>query len=155
MHFLEHKIPPPFISLLSAAGMYYLSRSEFAISIDSIIDFKAKIALVMLVFSSWIALFAVWSFKQAKTTISPTRPNNTACLVTTGVFKYSRNPMYLSVALSLLAFAVFLADYSALCGVVLFVMYITQFQIKPEERILKEKFGAPYDVYLTKVRRWI
>jgi protein-S-isoprenylcysteine O-methyltransferase Ste14 len=63
--------------------------------------------------------------------------------------------MYVAVALSLVALTVYLGEALSLTGVVAFVIYITQFQIKPEERILKEKFGAPYETYLSKVRRWI
>ncbi|TLX47008.1 protein-S-isoprenylcysteine methyltransferase [Pseudoalteromonas phenolica] len=155
MHVLDNKVPPPVVAVFCASAMYWLAHSKFAIPINILAHMKLEIALTILLVAVLIAFCAVWSFKQAQTTISPTKPQNSAALVTTGLFKHSRNPMYVAVALSLFAFAVYLADALSLAGVGAFVLFITQFQIKPEERILKEKFGAPYDVYLTKVRRWI
>ena len=155
MHVLDNKIPPPVVAVFCAVAMYWLAHSKFAISIDTFAYMKIEIALTLLSVAVLVALCAVWSFKKAQTTISPTKPQNSAALVTTGVFKYTRNPMYVAVALSLFSFSVFLADALSLVGVGVFVLYISEFQIKPEERILKEKFGAPYETYLTKVRRWI
>jgi len=155
MHVLDNKIPPPIVAVFCAAAMYWLAHSKFAITINTLAHIQLKIALIILLISVLIALCAVWSFKRARTTISPTKPQNSAALVTSGLFKYSRNPMYVAVAFSLVAFTVYLGEALSLTGVVAFVIYITQFQIKPEERILKEKFGAPYETYLSKVRRWI
>ena len=155
MYFLDNKIPPPVVAVFCAAAMYWLAHSKFAIPINILAHMELEIALTILLVAVLIAFCAVWSFKQAQTTISPTKPQNSAALVTTGLFKYSRNPMYVAVALSLFAFVIYLNDYLSLIGVVAFVLYITQFQIKPEERVLREKFGAPYETYLSSVRRWI
>lgn len=155
MYFLDNKIPPPVVAVFCAAAMYWLAHSKFAIPINILAHMELEIALTILLVAVLIAFCAVWSFKQAQTTISPTKPQNSAALVTTGLFKYSRNPMYVAVALSLFAFVIYLNDYLSLIGVVAFVLYITQFQIKPEERVLREKFGAPYETYLSVVRRWI
>ena len=155
MHVLENKIPPPVGAGFWAAAMYWLAHSKFAIPINILAHMELEIALTILLVAVLIAFCAVWSFKQAQTTISPTKPQNSAALVTTGLFIYSRNPMYAAVALSLVALTVYLGDALSLTGVVAFVLYITEFQIKPEERILKEKFGVPYKTYLSLVRRWI
>jgi protein-S-isoprenylcysteine O-methyltransferase Ste14 len=76
-------------------------------------------------------------------------------LVTGGVFRVTRNPMYLSLLLYLLAWCVYLSSWPAFVFLPLFVLYITQFQIKPEERTLSTLFGAQYSSYMERVRRWL
>lgn len=82
-------------------------------------------------------------------------PDNAAKLVTIGIYRVSRNPMYLGMLLFLLAWALFLSNYAALFPPVLFVISMTLFQIKPEEKTLHNKFGPEYDDYSRRVRRWI
>ncbi|WP_210307157.1 methyltransferase family protein [Paenochrobactrum gallinarii] len=87
--------------------------------------------------------------------INPLRPETTSALVTTGIYRYSRNPMYVGFALFLLAFAVLLSSPGALLGVLGFVLYIDRFQILPEEQALNVLFGADFTNYCTQVRRWL
>ena len=79
----------------------------------------------------------------------------TSTLVTTGIFRISRNPMYLSLTLWLLAWSLFCGTFWGLLVVVAFVVYLTEFQIKPEEQFLAQKFGQAYLEYKQSVRRWI
>jgi protein-S-isoprenylcysteine O-methyltransferase Ste14 len=98
---------------------------------------------------------AILTFSRVKTTIDPVRIDRANVLVTTGVYRFTRNPMYLSMALLLTAWASYLAHPLAAIGPIAFVMYISRFQIFPEERVLQAKFGDLYTIYRSEVRRWI
>jgi protein-S-isoprenylcysteine O-methyltransferase Ste14 len=97
----------------------------------------------------------VLSFRRAKTTVNPLKPETSASLVSTGVYSFTRNPMYLGMALVLLAWAAYLASPWALAGPALFALYITRFQIIPEERVLARLFGTSFAEYRKRVRRWL
>jgi protein-S-isoprenylcysteine O-methyltransferase Ste14 len=102
-----------------------------------------------------IARSGVRNFSRAKTTINPVNIDAASTLVTTGIFAYTRNPMYLGMTALLLGWAIFLSGVWTFLGPLLFVLFITRFQILPEETVLAGKFGASYDAYTQKVRRWI
>jgi protein-S-isoprenylcysteine O-methyltransferase Ste14 len=102
-----------------------------------------------------IALGGVLSFVRAKTTVNPLKPESSAALVSTGVYSFTRNPMYLGMALVLLAWAAYLYSIWALAGPALFAGYITRFQIVPEERALGGLFGDRFASYKKRVRRWL
>jgi protein-S-isoprenylcysteine O-methyltransferase Ste14 len=76
-------------------------------------------------------------------------------LVSTGVYSFTRNPMYLGMALVLLAWAAYLSSAWSLLGPLLFALYITRFQIVPEERVLDRLFGTSFAAYKKCVRRWL
>jgi len=94
-------------------------------------------------------------FKRARTTISPLKPENSTALVTSGIYRFTRNPMYVGLTLLVLGWAAFLCSAWALLGPVVFVLYISRFQIAPEERVLSAKFGTAYADYALRVRRWL
>ena len=100
--------------------------------------------------ASGVALFA-----HAHTTIHPEAPQKTSTLVTTGVYRLTRNPMYLGMAIVLVGWAAWLASPVALVGVGAFALYIYRFQIRPEEAVLAAKFGRAYAAYREQVRRWL
>jgi protein-S-isoprenylcysteine O-methyltransferase Ste14 len=102
-----------------------------------------------------LAPIAARQFTRAKTSVNPLNISKASSLLTTGVFAWSRNPMYLAMACILIAWALFLSVAWTLLGPVLFVAFITRFQIVPEERVLADKFGAEYAAYRERVRRWI
>jgi protein-S-isoprenylcysteine O-methyltransferase Ste14 len=95
------------------------------------------------------------TFWQNKTTINPVDLKSASALVTSGVFRYSRNPMYVGFATVLVGWAVCLAAPSAILGPVAFVLFTNRFQIVPEERVMLAKFGQAYDDYRVQVRRWL
>ena len=82
-------------------------------------------------------------------------PESAEQLVTNGIYQLSRNPMYLGATLILLALAVYLRNSMAFVAMPLFMIYLTLFQIRPEERILAEKFGEEFESYRKAVRRWL
>jgi protein-S-isoprenylcysteine O-methyltransferase Ste14 len=109
------------------------------------------LALVGLAFG----VAGVVSFRRARTTVNPTTPAAASSLVSSGVYRITRNPMYVGLALLLFAWAVFLSSAWSLLGVLAFVLYIGRFQIVPEERALAQLFGSEYTAYQAKVRRWL
>jgi protein-S-isoprenylcysteine O-methyltransferase Ste14 len=98
---------------------------------------------------------AIRAFMRAGTTINPVAIDTASILVTTGPFARSRNPMYVAMALLLTAWALALNSLAALAGPLLFVLFITRFQILPEEGAMSAKFGATYTDYRARVRRWL
>ncbi len=98
---------------------------------------------------------AIRSFLRVGTTVDPMRVDRALTLVTTGVYARTRNPMYAALALLLTAWAAWLGLLAPFLGPVLFVLYITRFQILPEERALMARFGDDYARYKSAVRRWL
>lgn len=112
-------------------------------------------ALVLAGAGACFDLAGLRAFRKAHTTINPLRPDRAAAVVTTGVYRVTRNPMYLGLVLILLGLALYLASPWAVLGPPVFVAYITRYQIQPEERVLAAHFGAPYTAYCAQVRRWL
>jgi protein-S-isoprenylcysteine O-methyltransferase Ste14 len=100
-------------------------------------------------------LLGVMAFYRAKTTVNPLKPSATSSIVQSGIYRYTRNPMYLGMLLVLLGLALYLAHPAAFVALPVFVAYLTRYQIIPEERILAARFGAEYSAYASRVRRWI
>lgn len=153
MHKLELKIPPPAVALLLAAAMWGLGRLMPLLELAPAM--RMTVASLIAVAGLGFDLAGVIAFSRAKTTVNPLRPDKTATVVTSGIYRITRNPMYVGMALILLAWAVFLSSAWALLGPLVFVLYITRFQIKPEERALAARFGRSYADYLASVRRWL
>ena len=112
-------------------------------------------AVVLVCIGQSIGIAGIVAFRRAKTTVNPIKARLASALVIRGVYRYTRNPMYLGLLLTLLAWAVFLANPIAVLWVVVYVLYITRFQIIPEERVLTSLFGAEYEAYKGRVRRWV
>jgi protein-S-isoprenylcysteine O-methyltransferase Ste14 len=153
MKALELKIPPALLALIFGAGMW---------AIDQLLpQFKQNWlwhnTAAQLVFGLAVVLIVagIISFRMAKTTVDPTHPEKATTIVNTGVYKFTRNPMYLGFLLGLLAFVLNLANPITLIFLPMFLLYMNQFQIKPEERALTALFGESYLQYCKTVRRWI
>ncbi len=112
-------------------------------------------ALALVAIGQSISISGMVSFRRAKTTMNPIKPGAASSLVSSGVYRFTRNPMYLGLSVTLLGWAMFLSNPLALLAVALFVLYINRFQINPEERVLWSLFGAEYAAYKEKVRRWL
>lgn len=100
-------------------------------------------------------ILSIVQFKKANTTVDPRFPEKVNQLVTTGVFKYTRNPMYLSMLLLLIGVAFKFGNPINALIIFAFVLSITTYQIKPEEQILSEIFGDEYLKYKSRTGRWI
>ena len=113
------------------------------------------VALALLVLGVAIAIAGVLAFRRARTSVDPLTPTKATSIVATGVYSVSRNPMYLGMALALLGVAVWVSSVPGYLLVPVFCLYITRFQIQPEERALVAAFGEPFLAYMGEVRRWV
>lgn len=150
---LDNRIPPPLAMLLVGAAMWATARAWSALAFDP--PLRVPLAAAIALIGLGIEIAAGWAFRRASTTVNPLRPQTAARLVTGGANRFSRNPMYVGQALLLLAWAVWLGHAAALAQWPLFPLFITRFQILPEERALAARFGAEYAAYRAKVRRWL
>ena len=153
MQALELKVPPPLVALILGAAMWALSLRTQAIALDAFARAFAGGAVALL--GGGVSLAGIIGFSRAKTTVSPHKPENTSALVTAGIYRFTRNPMYVGVLLVLAGWAVFLAVPWAIAGPLVFFLYIDRFQIAPEERVLSSMFGEEYAKYRATVRRWV
>jgi len=150
---LALKVPPLALALALAALMALLAGRwpELAVAIPA----RSAIAALLLLGGAGIALAAIAAFRRARTTVNPLAPERASALVAAGIYRVSRNPMYLGVALILLGWALWLANLLALALVPAFVVYIDRFQIAPEEEALAQRFGADFAAYRAATRRWL
>ena len=102
-----------------------------------------------------IGIAAVLGFRRAKTTINPLTPQASSALVVRGIYRWTRNPMYLAMLLVLIGWACIVSNWAALAMLPLFVATLNRLQIEPEERALHARFGAEFENYRRKVRRWL
>lgn len=153
MKWLELKIPPALLMLIFMLMMWALDRllPQFK---QGWVWHEWAYSGVFLVAIVLIAAGA-FSFRKARTTVDPTRPENTSSVVTTGIYQLSRNPMYLGFLLILVAFMFKLSNPITLLFLPVFVVYMNRYQIKPEERALNKLFGEEYNHYCRNVRRWV
>lgn len=148
---METKIPPPIVTLVFGLSIYF-SRGIFQV-VE--IKYSFYFGILLLVLGFVILISAVRLFRKDKTTVNPLSPEQATKLVTDGIFKYSRNPMYLGMALVLGSIAVFFNLIGGIILVALFCAYITKFQILPEERAMRDLFSDDFDKYTKVTRRWI
>jgi len=150
---LKLKIPPPVVALLCGLLIWALSEVLPAYSRGE--EIRHNIAYILLGMAISIDLWALVSFILAKTTIDPRYPHKTSAIVSTGIYSYTRNPMYLGLTLILSALSIWLGAKFGLFAVAGFILYMNNFQIIPEEEHLEKQFGDVYIRYKTSVRRWI
>ncbi|MEM6988019.1 MAG: isoprenylcysteine carboxylmethyltransferase family protein [Pseudomonadota bacterium] len=150
---LENAIPPPLVALLCACLMWVAAQAGAAF--DLLGPLRELIIAGLLALATYCGLSAAFLFRDSATTLDPRKPSDVSVFVTDGVFRRSRNPMYLGMAFILTAWAFYLASLFAFAGVVLFVVYINRFQIVPEERALQARFGDDFRDYCKRVRRWL
>ena len=153
MNALKLKIPPVAQTFIVAAGMWLVSR--YAPSLSVTIPARVFLAVFVAGLGVAAAAPAVSAFRSADTTVDPFTPDKASALVVAGVYRFSRNPMYLGLLCLLIAWAVWLSNLAAFAWLVVFVLYMNRFQILPEDRALTEQFGDDYRAYLKSVRRWI
>lgn len=150
---LELTVPPPLIMLVVGLIMWLLSFTFPALAMVSISSYSGAAVIGLL--GLGISMAGVVTFMRAKTTSDPRKPADASTLVTSGIYRLTRNPMYLGVLLILIAWGLVLGNLLALICAFAFVPYINRYQISPEERLLEEKFGPVFTAYKAKVRRWI
>lgn len=150
---LETKIPAPVVAAVAGAAM-----KSYAVAAGVAMDpsaWRMYTGVAIAQASAAVVLAALASMLRARTTINPFAPARARSLVTAGVFRVSRNPMYLSLLLLLVAYAVRLDSPLVWLAPLAFVAYVNRFQIGPEERALEAKFGDAYLRYRVRTRRWL
>lgn len=156
MKTLELKVPPLALVLITAALMWVLSVILPALSIGLSASWPITfIALAVALIGAVFCVLGVWEFRKMGTTVDPRVPEQLASLVVRGVYRVSRNPMYVGFLFFLIAWGVFLNNFISLVLLLAFVMYMNRFQIAPEERQLRKTFGDAYRQYENGVRRWL
>ena len=156
MKYLELKCPPPIVMVFSGMLAWFVAQRDIDFLQQQLM--AADIIfwpLLFIIVGILLAVAGVKEFKQHHTTISPLDPSQSSSLVTSGIYQFTRNPMYLGMLLVLLGWADLLDTILAFSGAVAFFVYISFFQIKPEEEIIKEKFGQDFIHYCANVRRWL
>ncbi|MFC1746190.1 methyltransferase family protein [Candidatus Riflebacteria bacterium] len=150
---MELKIPPPLVAALCAAFMREISKKFNRATLNS--GRTGPLAMLVLIIGSVISLSAIVLFRKTRTTVNAMKPRNAKRLVDSGMYRFSRNPMYLGVLLILTSLAIWLENILNLAVLLFFVWYMTKFQIVPEEKVLEELFREQFEAYRAKVRRWI
>ena len=153
MKALEHRIPPPLVALILGVLMWLAARgAEFA-PIES--DIRGVGSIVAMALGFITSLAGALTFRRAGTTLNPHTIEKASTLVTNGIFALTRNPMYLGLTIILTGWAGWLGSPWLLVGPALCALFLNRFQILPEETVMREKFGAEYDAYCARVRRWL
>ena len=148
---MNKKIPPAIVTLICGLGIYF-SRPffpEYILSINNILS------IFILFLGLGILFISAASFKKHQTTINPLKPEQASSLVISGVFSFSRNPMYLGMVLILLSLSFKFNPIGGIFFTLLFAIYITRFQIIPEEAVMEKLFGDDFQKYKSKTRMWI
>ena len=148
---LETRVPPPVWAVLVGALMFAFDRLDLGGTAGS-----TGLGLAVAAVGLAVAASGVWQFARAGTTVDPHRPGDASALVAGGIYRVTRNPMYVGLTLVLVGWGLVLrSPVVAVAGAVIFMAIITRLQIIPEERVLRARFGPAYDDFCARTRRWI
>jgi len=150
---LELKVPPLVLVLVLAAAMWFAAMQLPSLAIT--LPWRQGLAVTISGVGILFILSGMYAFRKAKTTVNPTKPAAASSVVTSGVYRFSRNPMYVGFLLALIGWATFLSHTLPFLFLPVFIAYMNHFQISPEERALSDKFGDEYETYKQAVRRWL
>lgn len=153
MNYLENRIPPPLVAVITAAGMWWLST--FTNTLALVATVKYSLVLGFSLAGIFFSLSGAISFRLAKTTVNPLKPEKASALVTSGIYQFTRNPMYVGFVAFLFALASFLGTVWGVGLIAVYIAYIQRFQILPEEKALTQLFQDEFESYKTQVRPWL
>ena len=145
------KIPPPILVLILTSLVYFSSTKLESIHLP----YRQTVSVLILIIGLVVIISPVFDFIKSKTTVNPVKFQNVNRLVTTGIYKYSRNPMYLGMILIIISTTVYYLNFLSVFSPLIFYIWINKFQISREEIFLEGKFGNEYLKYKSKTRRWI
>ena len=145
------KIPPPMLVLILVSSNYFSSKKIDLIHLPN----QDLISIIILLIGILIVINPIFKFIKSKTTIDPIKFKKVNKLIISGIYKYSRNPMYLGLLMIVISTSIFFLNIFSITTPLLFYCWINRFQIKREEIFLTEKFGEEYMSYKIKTRRWI
>ena len=147
---LRTKIPPPLITLICILIIYFFEKEFIFFE-----DWNIYISGFFLLWGLIIIAFAVFKFAKTKTTVDPTKPSKTSSLVISGIYRITRNPMYLGMLFLIISFTFYKLSLVGAIVIPSFIFYINKYQIEPEEYEMRKKFGENFEDYCKKVDRWI
>jgi len=145
------KIPPPILVLILASSNYFSSKKIDLFHLPN----QKLMSILILLIGMLILINPIFKFIKSKTTIDPIKFKKVNKLITSGIYKYSRNPMYLGLLMIVISTSIFYLNIFSITTPLFFYFWINRFQIKREEIFLTEKFGKEYSLYKAKTRRWI
>jgi len=145
------KIPPPILVMILVSSNYFSSKKIDLIHLPN----QDLISIIILLIGILILINPIFKFIKSKTTIDPIKFKKVNKLIISGIYKYSRNPMYLGLLMIVISTSIFFLNIFSITTPFLFYYWMNRFQIKREEIFLTEKFGEEYISYKTKTRRWI
>jgi protein-S-isoprenylcysteine O-methyltransferase Ste14 len=150
---MKLKVPPALVAFVIGLVMWGFDHSIHpAFAIFTVPQWPYRLILGVAV---TVGVLALYQFFQNRTTVDPHKPGHASKLVTGGIYRFSRNPMYVALLILMIGFGFKLGNLFSLLLLPLFVMYMNRFQITPEEEILREKFGVEFENYTSQVRRWL
>jgi protein-S-isoprenylcysteine O-methyltransferase Ste14 len=150
---MKNKIPPPILMLIFGAVMWFVAKSGFAYPVS--VPYALIAAIVVAVIGVSISVSALRQFSAAETTVNPLQPDAATSLVQSGIFNKTRNPMYVGLSLVITGWAIWLQSFGNIAVLVVFVIVLTELQIKPEEAAMRTLFGDEYDDYCKRIGRWL
>lgn len=150
---LETRIPPPLAALIACALMWLIAQALPALAVT--VPARPRVVALFAFGGLALDLIALAHFLRRHTTINPLHPDRSKALVIEGIYRFTRNPMYVGLVMLLVAWAIELEHPLTLGVVPLFVAYVNRFQIIPEERALAARFGQAYLDYTHRVPRWL
>lgn len=148
---LELKMPPALLLVFFLGVAWAMTL----INTPLLLPYSVQVSSVFLGIGIIVIVAGIIEFRRHKTTVNPMSPEDASNIVSSGIFRYTRNPMYLGMLLILIAGVLQTLTLLSLLLLPAFVWYLTQYQIKPEERILTTQFGESYCRYLKTTRRWL
>ena len=151
----DRKVRVPPVALFAVVALLMWAVASWLPSWRIALPGRTVATVLLLLVAGAIGIAGVRAFDRARTTVDPLRPERASALVTSGIYRRTRNPMYVALAIALLAWAVWLAHPPAAAGIVAFVAWMNRFQIAAEERALRALFGAEFEHYCREVPRWL
>jgi protein-S-isoprenylcysteine O-methyltransferase Ste14 len=145
------KIHPPILTLLFIAIAYV---AKWSIPIAFVVPNVLRLigfALVVIGFLCGVAAFM--AFRKARTTLDP--HGQVSVIVTAGIYRFTRNPIYLGFLLMLIGFPLNSGNFWGILLAPVFVMSMNSLVIEKEEAYLETKFKDVYTSYKSRVRRWL